>query len=219
MKALAGIVAACFWSWALAGRIKSLTGFVDRLLEVPETPPKLKPANDELGELVHALSGIAPQVGELVNQLSTELTRREVILASMTDAVLAVDARLTVTFCNDAFLRAVGMATAEGVPLIKVITRSGLEPGGAAGRGDGTNRTATIAALHGPGQYVRRVRGAPVEQFLARRDCDAARCNSAGAAGAREARFRRQCIARIPHTAGDDHRVCRDVIRRRPRRS
>ena len=99
---------------------------MDRLLDLTDAPPKLKQGDDELGELVHALSGIAPQVGELVNQLSTELTRREVILASMTDAVLAVDARLTVTFCNDAFVRVVGSATAEGVPLIKVIRDPGL---------------------------------------------------------------------------------------------
>src|ERR1039458_4486558 len=97
------------------------------MLDLNDAPPKLKPGDDELGGLVHALSGIAPQVGELVNQLSTELSRREVILASMTDAVLAVDARLTVTFCNDAFVRAVGSATAtEGVPLIKVIRDPGL---------------------------------------------------------------------------------------------
>jgi two-component system phosphate regulon sensor histidine kinase PhoR len=121
-----GIFAAGLWSWSLAGRIKSLTGFVDRLLDLTDARPKLRQGDDELGDLVHALSGIAPQVGELVNQLSTELTRREVILGSMTDAVLAVDARLTVTFCNEAFARAVGSATAEGVPLIKVIRDPGL---------------------------------------------------------------------------------------------
>jgi len=125
--ALSGISIAGLWSWSLARRIKSLTGFVNRLLDLTSTPPKLKGGDDELGELVHSLSGIAPQVGELVNQLSTELMRREAILASMTDAVLAVDARLNVTFCNDAFVRAVGsQSNIEGVPLIRVVRDPGL---------------------------------------------------------------------------------------------
>jgi two-component system phosphate regulon sensor histidine kinase PhoR len=63
-----------------------------------------------------------PRIEELVNRLTNELTRRETILASMTDAVLAVDARMNVTFCNQAFTQAVGdHAAAEGVPLIKVV--------------------------------------------------------------------------------------------------
>jgi len=52
---------------------------------------------------------MAPQIEELVNRLRNELTRREAILASMTDGVLAVDARLNVTFCNRAFTEAVGV--------------------------------------------------------------------------------------------------------------
>jgi len=125
--ALSGISIAGLWSWSLARRIKSLTGFVNRLLDLSGTRPKLKGGDDELGELVHSLSDIAPQVGELVNQLSTELMRRDAILASMTDAVLAVDARLNVTFCNDAFAHAVGSpSNIEGVPLIRVVRDPGL---------------------------------------------------------------------------------------------
>jgi two-component system phosphate regulon sensor histidine kinase PhoR len=125
--ALCGISMAGLWSWSLARRIKNLTGFVNRLLDLSSALPKLKAGNDELGELVGSLSDIAPQVGELVNQLSTELMRREAILAGMTDAVLAVDARLNVTFCNDAFLQAVGSRSSiEGVPLIRVVRDPGL---------------------------------------------------------------------------------------------
>jgi two-component system phosphate regulon sensor histidine kinase PhoR len=125
--ALCGVSIAGLWSWSLARQIKILTGFVNRLLDLTSTPPKLKAGDDELGELVHSLSDIAPQVGELVNQLSTELMRREAILASMTDAVLAVDARLNVTFCNSAFVHAVGsQANIEGVPLIRVVRDPGL---------------------------------------------------------------------------------------------
>jgi len=125
--ALSGISIAGLWSWSLARRIKNLTGFVNRLLDLTSTLPKPRAGDDELGELVDSLSVIAPQVGELVNQLSAELMRREAILASMTDAVLAVDARLNVTFCNDAFVQAVGsQSNIEGVPLIRVVRDPGL---------------------------------------------------------------------------------------------
>lgn len=125
--ALAGISVVGLWSWSLARRIKTVTGFVNRLLDLTSMPPKLKAGDDELGELVRSLSDIAPHVGELVNQLSTELKRREAVLASMTDAVLAVDARLNVTFCNEAFVRAVGsQSNIEGIPLIRVVRDPGL---------------------------------------------------------------------------------------------
>ena len=125
--ALAGISLAVLWSWSLARRIKNLTGFVNRLLDLTGTPPKPRAGGDELDELVGSLSDIAPQVGELVNQLRNELMRREAILAGMTDAVLAVDARLNVTFCNDAFVHASGSdSNIVGVPLIRVVRSPGL---------------------------------------------------------------------------------------------
>jgi two-component system phosphate regulon sensor histidine kinase PhoR len=106
----------------LAGRINRLTGFVDRLLDMSVPRPQLPAGNDELGDLARALSRMAPQIEELVNRLRNELTRREAILASMTDGVLAVDARLNVTFCNRAFTEAVGVhGPAEGVPLIQIV--------------------------------------------------------------------------------------------------
>jgi two-component system phosphate regulon sensor histidine kinase PhoR len=65
---------------------------------------------------------MAPQIEEVVNRLRNELTRREAILASMNDGVLAVDARLIVTFCNTAFTKAAGVhGPAEGAPLIKIV--------------------------------------------------------------------------------------------------
>jgi two-component system phosphate regulon sensor histidine kinase PhoR len=113
-------------SWLLArtlvGRINRLTDFADRLLDMSVPRPQLPAGTDELANLARSLSRMAPQIEEVVNRLRNELTRREAILASMTDGVLAVDARLNVTFCNMAFTNAVGVhGPAEGVPLIKVI--------------------------------------------------------------------------------------------------
>jgi two-component system phosphate regulon sensor histidine kinase PhoR len=113
-------------SWLLArsltGRINRLTAFVDRLLDLSGPRPRLTFSDDELGNLARALSNMAPTIEELVNRLTNELTRREAILASMADGVLAVDSRLNVTFCNSAFIDAVGdHGPTEGIPLIKII--------------------------------------------------------------------------------------------------
>jgi two-component system phosphate regulon sensor histidine kinase PhoR len=116
------ILAAFLFGRSLSRRISRLTDFVGRLLDPTATPPRLQTSNDELGTLARSLLQIAPEIEELFNRLSTELTRREAILASMTEAVLAVDARLNVTFCNSAFVHAVGNPGAsEGLPLLKVV--------------------------------------------------------------------------------------------------
>ncbi|HLK66452.1 MAG TPA: ATP-binding protein [Bryobacteraceae bacterium] len=107
---------------SLSRRISRLTDFVNRLLDPSVPHPKLQTSDDELGILARSLLQITPEIEELFNRVSTELTRREAILASMTDAVLAVDARVMVTFCNQAFLQAVGYHGAfENVPLLKVV--------------------------------------------------------------------------------------------------
>ncbi len=112
-------------SWLLARsltrRINRLTDFAGRLLDMRVPRPQLPASDDEFGDLARSLSRIAPQIEELVNRLRNELTRREAILASMSDGVLAVDARLNVTFCNNAFIQTVGdHGPTEGVPLIKI---------------------------------------------------------------------------------------------------
>jgi two-component system phosphate regulon sensor histidine kinase PhoR len=116
------IVVAWLLGRSISGRIRRLTDFADRLLNTNSPHPVLPSGDDELGGLARSLMQIAPQVEELVNRLGTELSRREAILASMTDAVLAVDSRLIITFCNNAFVQAVGDHSApEGVPLIRVV--------------------------------------------------------------------------------------------------
>jgi two-component system phosphate regulon sensor histidine kinase PhoR len=107
---------------SLARRINALTAFVDGMLDQNGVRPQLIPGDDELGELTRSLARMTPQVGELVNRLSMELTRREAVLASMTEAVLAVDSQLNVTFCNHSFQQAVGdHGSAQGIPLIRMV--------------------------------------------------------------------------------------------------
>jgi signal transduction histidine kinase len=115
--ALAGLLAAWLVARAYARRINALAAFVDGMLDRGPAGQHLQSGDDELGELARTLSRMAPRVAELVSRLSMELTRREAVLASMTEAVLAVDAQLNVTFCNHSFQQAVGdHHTPEGVP-------------------------------------------------------------------------------------------------------
>jgi two-component system phosphate regulon sensor histidine kinase PhoR len=121
---LGGLLILALWLLArsLVRRINRLTEFADRLLDMSVPRLQLSASNDELGDLARCLSRMAPQIEEVVNRLRNELTRREAILASMTDGVLAVDARLNVTFCNTAFTKATGVhGPAEGVPLIQIV--------------------------------------------------------------------------------------------------
>ena len=125
--ALAGLLPVWLVTRALARRINGLAGFVDGMLDRGSTGQRLQTGDDELGSLARSLSRMAPRIAELVNRLSVELTRREAVLASMTEAVLAVDAQLNVTFCNHSFQQAVGdQHIAEGVPLIRIVRDPGL---------------------------------------------------------------------------------------------
>jgi len=120
--ALVAVALAWFVAQSLTRRINALTAFVDGMLDQNGTPPPLIHGDDELGELTRSVSRMTPQIGELVNRLSMELTRREAVLASMTEAVLAVDAQLNVTFCNHSFQKAAGdHGASQGVPLIRLV--------------------------------------------------------------------------------------------------
>jgi two-component system phosphate regulon sensor histidine kinase PhoR len=125
-----GILAICgawFFSRSLTRRISDWKAFADRFPEPGYTHPQLNFGDDDLGELERSLSRMAPKIEEMLKNLSAELARREIILGSMTEAVLAVDAKLNISFCNNSFLRAAGdHGISEGVPLIKVLRDPGL---------------------------------------------------------------------------------------------
>ena len=116
------VLASWLFAQSLIRRIHNLTVFVDRLLDQRAPRARLNFSNDELGELARSLFRVAPQIDDLFNRVTTELARREAILASMTEGVLAVDARLHITFCNQAFLGVIGdHGAVEGQPLLKIV--------------------------------------------------------------------------------------------------
>jgi two-component system phosphate regulon sensor histidine kinase PhoR len=118
---LAGIVVVWIICRSLSGRIREMIAFADNLPDPSAPRPRLRLEDDEVGDLARALTRAMPRLEELLNGLKTELARREAILGSMTEGVLAVDSKLHVSFYNEFFARTVANGISEGVPLIKVL--------------------------------------------------------------------------------------------------
>lgn len=124
----AALVMAYFFSRTFTRRILRLQLFADGLLKGRTPATLIRDSNDELGELAASLSRAAVQLHELVENLSLESARREAILASMVEGVLAVDNELRVTFCNQSFARAVGMRSAvpAHLPVLELVRDPGF---------------------------------------------------------------------------------------------
>ena len=105
---------AYFFSRSFTRRVKSLKAFAENLDQAPSAAGSLGYGNDALGDLARTLDRTGSRLRDLVDRLSLESARRESILASMVEGVVAVDSRLRVTFCNDAFRRVVG--TSNSIP-------------------------------------------------------------------------------------------------------
>lgn len=111
VAALIALAMAYLFSRSFTRRIRRLQAFADGLLGARSADSLAPDGDDELGSLAGSLSRTAEQLRDLFDKLSLESNRREAILASMVEGVLAVDNELRVTFCNEAFARAVGART------------------------------------------------------------------------------------------------------------
>jgi two-component system phosphate regulon sensor histidine kinase PhoR len=113
---------------AFSRRMSCIRAFVERLLDPQIFDQELPSGDDELGALARSLQRTAPRIRELVESLQLENARREAILASMVEGVLAVDKDLRVTFCNDSFARTVGarLPVVPGMPLPELLRDPGL---------------------------------------------------------------------------------------------
>ncbi len=111
---LLSLAVAYFLSRSFTRRISNLKAFAENLDKVQAAERASVYESDELGDLARSLDRTGARLRELVDRLSVESARRESILASMVEGVLAVDGDLRITFCNDSFRRVV--ATSESVP-------------------------------------------------------------------------------------------------------
>jgi two-component system phosphate regulon sensor histidine kinase PhoR len=113
-----------FWfSRSLARRVRRLQRFADNLVQ--ERPPQelSRDAEDELGALAVSLNRTAERLRGFIDGLGTESARREAILTSMVEGVLAVDNEMRVMFCNPAFARAVNASAPvpERLPVLELV--------------------------------------------------------------------------------------------------
>ena len=121
--ALVALGIAYYFSFVFTRRVKRLRAFAEDMVDArfPKTP--LPSEDDELGALGQSLNRMSAQLGELVDRLKMESARRESILASMVEGVLAVDDQMRVTFCNASFAKAVGCGypVSERMPLVELV--------------------------------------------------------------------------------------------------
>ena len=101
-------------------RIARMRKFAEGLLEASDQPGSGSMLGrlgvDELEALDRSLLRMAGQTRVLVERAKVESARREAILASMAEGVLAVDQHLRVTFCNQALARLAGRFASSNVP-------------------------------------------------------------------------------------------------------
>ena len=122
-SSLIALLVAFLVSHSLSRRVSKLKQVAEGILDRPHDD-----AGDDLGSLERSLAGVAKELRRLLDRLRFESARREAILSSMTEGVLAVDPDLRVTFCNTAFLKAIGFrgASFEGLSLLELVRDTGL---------------------------------------------------------------------------------------------
>jgi len=103
-------------------RVRVLRRDLERQLEMGKRTNHGQPAGDELGALAATIEHATRRVRAMVETLQRENSRREAILTSMVEGVVAVDPLLHITFANRAFAEMMGAAAppAPGTPLVQV---------------------------------------------------------------------------------------------------
>jgi two-component system, OmpR family, phosphate regulon sensor histidine kinase PhoR len=120
---------AAWGSLPLIQRVTRLREFAQDLVHSrPATAGMLDRQEDEIGSLGKALSQAAAQWQQLLERLQLESARREAILTSMAEGVLAVDKDLRLIFCNDSLARLLGLKSqrTSRVPLLDLARDPGL---------------------------------------------------------------------------------------------
>jgi len=104
-------------------RVRRLQSFAETFVHQRGTGTLLPDADDELGALARSLNQMTAETQDLVERLKLESARREAILSSMVEGVLAVDHAARITFCNESFTRILGLPAGnlERRPLVELV--------------------------------------------------------------------------------------------------
>jgi two-component system phosphate regulon sensor histidine kinase PhoR len=107
---LAGATAMTWiFSRSLAWRVERLRVFTEHVLELNNPDAPLPDESEETAVLNQSFRRMALRIRELVDRLSLESHRRDAILKSMAEGVLAVDHQMRVMFCNQSLSRALAL--------------------------------------------------------------------------------------------------------------
>jgi two-component system phosphate regulon sensor histidine kinase PhoR len=123
LSLLGAVVMTWIFTRAIEWRIHRLKIFTEHVLDARNTDAPLPEESEEIAVLNQSLHRMASRIRELVERLSLESTRRDAILRSMAEGVLAVDHQMRVLFCNQALSNALGLRhpVEEATPLVEIV--------------------------------------------------------------------------------------------------
>ncbi|MGH9436595.1 MAG: ATP-binding protein [Terriglobia bacterium] len=157
------LLLAYFFSLRISRRIGRIKVFAERLLTSTEPAALIPESADELGALSRALNHVGQQLRGSIDELRIESSRRNAILASMVDGVLAVGPDMRILFCNDSFAQAIGAdpASMKRTPLLTILRDSALLSAleGVLATGESVTRRIQLTAA---GDRVFAVHAAPL---------------------------------------------------------
>jgi two-component system phosphate regulon sensor histidine kinase PhoR len=103
---LGAVAMTWIFSRSLAWRVERLRTFSEHVLDRNNPDAPLPDESEETAVLNQSFRRMAMRIRELVDRLSLESNRRDAILRSMAEGVLAVDHQMRVMFCNQSLLKA-----------------------------------------------------------------------------------------------------------------
>lgn len=117
------IVMTWIFSRSLAWRVQRLKTFAEHVLDSNDLDAPLPDEGEETAVLNQSFRRMASRIHELVERLKLESNRRDAILKSMAEGVLAVDHQMRVMFCNEALAKALGLKfqVPENTPLVGLV--------------------------------------------------------------------------------------------------
>jgi two-component system phosphate regulon sensor histidine kinase PhoR len=123
LSLLGAIAMTWVFSSAIAWRVQRLKTFAEHVLDTNNVDEPLPEEGEETALLNQSLRRMAARIRELVDRLKLESSRRDVILKSMAEGVLAVDHQMRVLFCNQALSAALGLRhpVEENTPLVGLV--------------------------------------------------------------------------------------------------
>jgi two-component system phosphate regulon sensor histidine kinase PhoR len=117
------IVMTWIFSRSLSWRVHRLRVFTEHVLDSNTADAPLPDEGEETAVLNQSFRRMAQRIRELVERLSLESNRRDAILKSMAEGVLAVDHQMRIMFCNQSLAHALGLKTPveENTPLVGLV--------------------------------------------------------------------------------------------------